>query len=114
MRWRSRRARDPDEALWLLRRSTEEFEARNRTQSLADVLVSSANPEAAFARAEEREQLMSRIAALPKQESLVLTLFFVEELTVSEIAEVLDLPRAAVDRIRMDALRRLEGSSGSR
>ena len=64
--------------------------------------------EAVLLRREDREQLATAIATLPERQALVIQLYFVEELNLSEIAQVLgvSIPRvhqlkaAALDKVR--------------
>jgi len=62
----------------------------------------------------EREQLRallaSRISELPEREALVLQLYFVEELNLDEIGQVLNVGAARVCQIKKAALDKLRGS----
>jgi RNA polymerase sigma-70 factor (ECF subfamily) len=53
-------------------------------------------PPAAIERREQRAWLHRQIAALPKKYQLVITLFYLQELSYREIAQVLDVPLGTV------------------
>jgi RNA polymerase sigma factor for flagellar operon FliA len=55
-------------------------------------------------RGEMRDRLQSAIGSLPKNERLVLTLYYYEELTMKEIAAVLELTISRVSQIRSSAI----------
>lgn len=61
-------------------------------------------------REELRDALAERIAELPEREALVLQLYFVEELNLEEIGQVLNVGAARVCQIKKSALDRLRGS----
>ncbi len=72
-------------------------------------------------REEMRNRLQGTIAELAKNERLVLTLYYYEELTMKEIAAVLELTTSRVSQIRSSAilhmraaLQTLEAAEGSR
>lgn len=54
------------------------------------------DPPAAFEAAEQRASLHRQIAALPVKYQLVITLFYLQEFSYQEIAQVLDLPLGTV------------------
>ncbi len=56
---------------------------------------------------EDRERLIRAMTALPERLKLVLQLFFVEELNLTEIAEVLDVSVPRVHQLRAKALKDL-------
>ena len=57
-----------------------------------------------------KEALAERIAQLPEREAMVLQLYFVEELNLEEIGQVLNIGAARVCQIKKSALDRLRGS----
>jgi RNA polymerase sigma factor for flagellar operon FliA len=57
-----------------------------------------------------KEALADRIAQLPEREAMVLQLYFVEELNLEEIGQVLNIGAARVCQIKKSALDRLRGS----
>lgn len=56
---------------------------------------------------EERRRLIAAIDILPEQERLVLTLFYYEELTMKEIAQVLGITNSRISQLHASALSRL-------
>ena len=58
-------------------------------------------------RTQVADILADRIAALPEREAMVLQLYFVEELNLREIGDVLNVGSARVCQIKRDALARL-------
>jgi RNA polymerase sigma factor for flagellar operon FliA len=65
------------------------------------------DPFDALAALDDRERLAEAMAALPGRSQLVLQLFFVEELNLTEIAEVLEVSVPRVHQLRAQALARL-------
>jgi RNA polymerase sigma factor for flagellar operon FliA len=63
----------------------------------------------AFDRERLGEALAGHIAALPEREAMVLQLYFVEELNLEEIGQVLDIGAARVCQIKKSALDKLRG-----
>jgi RNA polymerase sigma factor for flagellar operon FliA len=57
-----------------------------------------------------KEALGDRVAQLPEREQMVLQLYFVEELNLEEIGQVLNIGAARVCQIKKAALDRLRGS----
>lgn len=75
-----------------------------RIQSLDQVLddptrQTDASPEASAERAEQKRLLADAIAALPERERLVVTLYYMEDLRLKEIGEVLKLSESRVSRL---------------
>lgn len=75
-----------------------------RIQSLDQVLDdptrhSESSPEASVERAEQKRLLADAIAALPERERLVVTLYYMEDLRLKEIGEVLKLSESRVSRL---------------
>lgn len=54
------------------------------------------NPEDSYIQAENREKLARLISKLPKQEAVIITLFYLEGLGYSEIAGILDIPMGSI------------------
>jgi RNA polymerase sigma factor for flagellar operon FliA len=80
--------------------------------SLMDVL---ADPRATDPYDEARRKEIARILAaaierLPEKEKLVITLYYYEELTLREIAEVLELTPSRISQLHTKAICRLRGS----
>ena len=65
------------------------------------------DPFEALCAAEDRERLLKAMIALPDRLKLVLQLFFVEELNLTEIAAVLDVSVPRVHQLRAKALKDL-------
>ncbi len=71
----------------------------------AHLLDHSADPAAAFEAAEELRVLREGIAELPDRQRRVLELYYFDELTLREIADVLGVSEGRVSRIRSRAIR---------
>ena len=67
-----------------------------------------------LADGELRDQLIAAIAALPEREALVIQLYYVEELNLEEIGEVLGVGAARVCQIKSAAHGRLKKALGAR
>ncbi|MBC8166497.1 MAG: FliA/WhiG family RNA polymerase sigma factor, partial [Bryobacteraceae bacterium] len=65
-------------------------------------------PSQIFERAELRGLLASAIEHMPKQEKMVLSLCYHKELTLREIAKVMDLHESRISQLKMQALARLK------
>ncbi len=65
-------------------------------------------PGAELAQGEQRALLREAIAALPEKERTVLALYYYEELTLKQIAEVLHVTESRISQIRTQSLRRLK------
>lgn len=61
-----------------------------------------------------QELLTASISRLPEKERLVLTLYYYEELTVQEIAQVMQLSAARISQLHKKAIYRLRGMLGKR
>ncbi len=61
-----------------------------------------------------QELLAACIARLPEKERLVLTLYYYEELTVQEIAQVMQLSAARISQLHKKAIYRLRGMLGKK
>ncbi|MEY2955631.1 MAG: hypothetical protein RL123_359, partial [Pseudomonadota bacterium] len=68
---------------------------------------SSDNPEEALSQTELRGALREALTTLPEREALVLQLYYVEELNVYEIAEVLEVTTGRVSQIKKAAIGRI-------
>jgi len=71
---------------------------------------SSDNPEEALSQTELRGALRDALATLPEREALVLQLYYVEELNVYEIAEVLEVTTGRVSQIKKAAIGRIRAT----
>ncbi len=60
-----------------------------------------------FSESERKQKLAELIATLPEKEQMVLSLYYREELTMREIAEVLDLCESRISQLHSLALARL-------
>jgi len=65
------------------------------------------NPEEELTDTELRETLVDALKTLPEREALLIQLYYVEELNVYEIAEVLDITTGRVSQIKKNAISRL-------
>jgi predicted XRE-type DNA-binding protein len=65
------------------------------------------NPEEVMNDIELRASLKEALKALPEREALLIQLYYVEELNVYEIAEVLEITTGRVSQIKKSAVRRL-------
>ena len=72
------------------------------------------SPESAVERAEQKRQLVDAIAALPERERLVVTLYYMEDLRLKEIGEVLKLSESRVSRLLASAHLQLKAHVGMR
>lgn len=68
------------------------------------------SPFALFAREELRECLGAAVSQLPEKERLVISLYYVEELTMKEIGSVLGVNESRVSQIHSKAVGRLRSS----
>ena len=65
------------------------------------------NPEEELTDTELRENLVEALKTLSEREALLIQLYYVEELNVYEIAEVLDITTGRVSQIKKNAISRL-------
>lgn len=65
------------------------------------------DPFEALCEAEDRDRLVRAMTQLPDRLKLVLQLFFVEEMNLTEIAEVLEVSVPRVHQLRAKALKDL-------
>ncbi len=63
-------------------------------------------------RAEQKEQLARAVAALNEREQLVLSLYYREELTMKEVAEVMGIALSRVSQLHNAAITRLRAALG--
>lgn len=68
-----------------------------------------ANPEDQIAFEEAKRILAQAIESLPKQEKIVLSLYYYEEMTMKEIGKVLGVSESRVSQIHSSAILRLRG-----
>ena len=61
---------------------------------------------------ESRAQVASAIAGLPERLQMVIQLYFVEELNLAEIAQVLDVSVPRVHQLKAQALDKLRAALG--
>lgn len=75
------------------------------------------NPFQIYQKTEEKARLAKAISELSEREQLILSLYYVEELTMKEVSEVVDLAVSRVSQIHSAALAKLkmllEGSTGA-
>jgi RNA polymerase sigma factor for flagellar operon FliA len=65
------------------------------------------NPFQAYCKAEDKARLADAIAALPEREQLILSLYYQEELTMKEVAQVVGLATSRVSQIHAASLAQL-------
>ena len=65
------------------------------------------SPEDALSDTELRENLVEALKTLPEREAMLVQLYYVEELNVYEIAEVLEITTGRVSQIKKSAISRL-------
>lgn len=77
------------------------------TDNADDVPVGDREPEAEYSEEEQRALLRSGIDMLPEREKLMMSLYYVEELNIREIAAVLEVTEGRVSQLHGQALARL-------
>lgn len=123
---RGRLGRDPTEAelaqgmkispdeLAALRTASEplRFEALDDAYSDADMAFADEGPDslALLEDQEMRESLIAAITSLPERLQVIVQLYFVEELNLSEIAQVLDVSIPRVHQLKAQALEKLRAA----
>jgi len=65
------------------------------------------SPEDELSDTELRENLVEALKTLPEREAMLIQLYYVEELNVYEIAEVLEITTGRVSQIKKSAISRL-------
>jgi RNA polymerase sigma factor for flagellar operon FliA len=90
------------------------FEALEEAYSESDLAFADQSPDALSLMVDEeaRTQLVAAIAALPERLQLVIQLYFVEELNLSEIAQVLSVSVPRVHQLKAQALDQLQKALG--
>lgn len=66
------------------------------------------NPFEVYCKTEERAHLARAVASLSEREQLILSLYYVEELTMKEVAEIVGVAVSRVSQIHSESLRRLK------
>lgn len=92
------------------------FEALDDTYSDSDPAFADDRPDslALLEDKEMRENLVDAIAALPHRLQVVVQLYFVEELNLAEIAQVIDVSVPRVHQLKAQALEKLKDAVGER
>jgi RNA polymerase sigma factor for flagellar operon FliA len=85
--------------------SDEDGNSIDRSEILANLSTPTAFDE--ILRAEDRALLHEELNRLPKNEKLVLCLYYIEDLRLKEIAQILSVSESRVSQIHTEALRRL-------
>lgn len=80
-------------------------QSRELAERLAD--SSECSPYARYARSEVQDRLATAIDRLPEKERLVVSLYYVEELTMKEIGSVLGVNESRVSQLHTKAIGRL-------
>ena len=83
------------------------------TDGADELPVASTEPEAEYSEEELRGLLRSGIDMLPEREKLVMSLYYVEELNIREIAAVLEVTEGRVSQLHGQALARLRSRLGN-
>jgi RNA polymerase sigma factor for flagellar operon FliA len=101
-----------------LRRASEplRFEALDDTYSDSDPAFADDRPDslALLEDKEMRENLVAAITSLPQRLQVVVQLYFVEELNLAEIAQVIDVSVPRVHQLKAQALDKLKAAVGER
>jgi RNA polymerase sigma factor for flagellar operon FliA len=82
---------------------------RNETQDLIESAPSKEedSPFEILARSEMKDQLAKAVSMLSSKEQLVLSLYYKDELTMREVADVLDITQSRVSQLHASALMKL-------
>jgi RNA polymerase sigma factor for flagellar operon FliA len=100
--------------LFLVGQQTDQRADKGFTDLIESAPASSTeNPFELYAAAEQREQLAEAISELPEREQLILSLYYREEMTMKEIAEVIGIAVSRVSQLHSQVLAKLRGSLGS-
>lgn len=83
------------------------------TDSADEVPVAATEPEAEYSEEEQRTLLRAGIDMLPEREKLMMSLYYVEELNIREIAAVLEVTEGRVSQLHGQALARLRSRLGN-
>ncbi|MFZ5861423.1 MAG: sigma-70 family RNA polymerase sigma factor [Nitrospirota bacterium] len=85
-------------------------EDRDPLESVAD--PQAADPLRVLIAEDSRRRVLAAIDALPNKERLVVSLYYVEELTMKEIGRVLKITESRVCQLHAQAIHRLQGAIG--
>lgn len=95
--------------LYLVGQETQSSYDEEGTHDLIDSAPSSwDNPFQLYAKAEERAKLIEAVAELTEREQLILSLYYREELTMKEVAEVVGIAVSRVSQIHAAVLVKLK------
>lgn len=81
---------------------------------LESVRDSADSPLEQYQKEEQREHLSQAIDKLPERERQIIALYYLEELTLKEIGEVLGITEGRVSQLRSQAITRLRGNIQSK
>jgi RNA polymerase sigma factor for flagellar operon FliA len=92
------------------------FEALDDTYSDSDPAFADDRPDSLMLLEDKemRENLVEAIASLPQRLQVVVQLYFVEELNLAEIAQVIDVSVPRVHQLKAQALDKLKAAVGER
>lgn len=74
----------------------------------------SATPEQSIIEKEQREILIAAIEELPEREALVMSLYYEEEMTYREIADILEVSTPRIHQLHAQAISRIRGTMARR
>ena len=95
--------------LYIVGQETQSSFDEEGTHDLIDSAPSSwENPFELYAKAEERQKLIEAVAELTEREQLILSLYYREELTMKEVAEVVGIAVSRVSQIHSAVLVKLK------
>ncbi len=105
------RWREDVESVVMVSFDTTALQARGNAGNLEEMLSDPSQVETVdtLTREEEVAAVRDAIAELTKKERIVLALYYYEELTLKQIAEILHLTESRISQIRSQSLRRLRG-----
>ncbi len=84
------------------------YSSRDEKEKLLNYLVNNDDDALTLTRLKELKQAVARaIEKLPEKERLVISLYYLEELTMKEAGEVLNITESRVSQIHSQAIRRL-------
>ena len=101
-----------DLAAWQSSSAPLRFDSLDETYSDSDMAFADERPDSLelLAGEEMREQVAAAIAALPERLQLIVQLYFVEELNLSEIAETLQVSVPRVHQLKAQAIDKLRAA----
>ena len=70
-------------------------------------------PEKAFLRGESRQMLAAAVETLKEKEKMVISLYYVEELNMGQIAQILGVSEPRISQIHSSAIRKLKAQMGT-